>query len=304
MIVILTALESEHAAVLGHLAEVEVRAHRAGTLFDVGVLKSRSDRRIAVAATGMGNLTAAALTERAIVEFQPSAMLFVGVAGGLRDWLELGDVVVATRVYAYHGGRSEDDGFRARPRSWDISHKIEQAARRVHRARKWYTPVPDGTDVFPEVHFHPVAAGDVVLDSRTSEHARQLDHDYNDAIAVEMESAGFALAGHLNDGVPMATVRAISDHAGGAKDTTDGEGWQSVAARNAAAFAVALAEQLDDTSPESAPAQDATTKAEPSPALPPIRNTNIAKGNARVGQQNGINLGGFYAGTRQSGDNR
>ncbi|HWO63103.1 MAG TPA: 5'-methylthioadenosine/S-adenosylhomocysteine nucleosidase [Umezawaea sp.] len=303
MIVILTALESERAAVLGHLAEVEAHEHRAGTLFDVGVLKSRSDRRIAVAATGMGNLTAAALTERAIVEFQPSAMLFVGIAGGLRDWLELGDVVVATRVYAYHGGRSEDGGFRDRPRSWDISHKIEQAARRVSRAREWYAPISDGTGVCPEVHFHPVAAGDVVLDSRTSEHARHLDDTYNDAIAVEMESAGFALAGHLNDGLRTASVRAISDLAGGAKNTTDREGWQSVAARNAAAFAVALAAQLDDPSPEGAPAEDVPA-AEPAPALPPIRNTNTARDNAHVDQQIGVNLGGFYAGTRRSGDDR
>jgi nucleoside phosphorylase len=296
MIVILTALESEYAAVLSHLAEVEVHAHRAGTLFDVGVLKNDPERRIAVAATGLGNLTAATLTERAIVEFQPSAMLFVGIAGGLRDWLELGDVVVATKVYAYHGGRSEDDGFRTRPRSWDISHKIEQAARRVHRKRDWYPP--DGTGVLPEVYFNPVAAGDVVLDSRTSEQARHLDHNYNDAIAVEMESAGFALAGHLNDGFPMATVRAISDHAGGAKDTTDGEGWQAVAARNAAAFAVALAGQLGD-----APAGGGIARAEPKPEPPPIRATFTAKGNAHVGQQIGINHGAYYAGPRQNGEN-
>ncbi|MFD9736489.1 purine phosphorylase [Umezawaea sp. NPDC059074] len=295
MIVILTALESEHAAVLGHLTDVEAHTHRAGTLFDVGVLKSRSDRRIAVAATGMGNLTAAALTERAVVEFQPSAMLFVGIAGGLRDWLELGDVVVATRVYAYHGGRSEDDGFHARPRSWDISHKVEQVARRVHRAREWHKPFSDGA--CPEVHFAPVAAGEVVLDSRTSEHARHLDHAYNDAVAVEMESAGFALAGHLNDGVPMATVRSISDRAGGAKNTTDDQGWQSVAARNAAAFAVALAEQLDD-----APAVK-PTPAE-TPVAPQVHNTNVAKGNATVGQQIGVNHGAYYAAPRQNEDNR
>jgi adenosylhomocysteine nucleosidase len=224
-------------------------------------------------------------------------MLFVGVAGGLRDWLELGDVVVATTVHAYHGGRSEDDGFHTRPRSWDISHQIEQAARRVHRAREWYAPIADGTGTSPEVHFAPIAAGEVVLASRTSEHARRLDHAYDDAIAVEMESAGFALAGHLNDGVPTATVRSISDHAGAAKDTTDGQGWQSVAARNAAAFAIALAGQLDDL-PAEKPAEPET------PAAPRIRNTNVAKGNATVGQQIGVNHGAFHAGPRQSEDNR
>jgi hypothetical protein len=38
----------------------------------------------------------------------------VGVAGALRPSIELGDVVVASQVHAYHGGTAEDDSLRAR----------------------------------------------------------------------------------------------------------------------------------------------------------------------------------------------
>ncbi|GAA4543629.1 5'-methylthioadenosine/S-adenosylhomocysteine nucleosidase family protein [Amycolatopsis samaneae] len=247
MIVVLTALEVEHAAVRAHLTDVERHRHRAGTIFDVGTLSARPGRRVALAATGMGNITAAALTERAIAEFDPSMMLFVGVAGGLRDWLRLGDVVVATRVYGYHGGRSEDDEFLTRPRAWETSHRAEQTARWLARSADWFQQPPSAEPArAPMVHFEPVAAGDVVLNSRVSDLAHQLHRSYNDAVAIEMESAGFAAAGHLNDRVPSITVRGISDLAGGAKDQTDGEGWQQVAARNAAAFAVAVAADLEE----------------------------------------------------------
>jgi adenosylhomocysteine nucleosidase len=298
MIVILTALETEHAAVRAHLISVEQHAHRAGTLFDVGTLPDRPDRRIALAATGIGNINAATLTERAIAEFSPSMMMFVGVAGGLRDWLQLGDVVVATRVYAYHGGRSENEEFLVRPRAWEISHKAEQTARGLARSDDWCGPLPaGGRGAAPKVHFEPLAAGDVVLNSRTSDLAKQLKRTFNDAVAVEMESAGFAVAGHLNEHVPAVTIRAISDLAGGAKDETDSEGWQSIAARNAAAFAVALAATIkDDDTP---PASSETSRP---PAPQPFRNTNIARGDAHVGQQIGINHGDYHAGPHPTGD--
>lgn len=282
MIVMLTALQVEYEAVLRHLVDVREHRHQAGTVFDVGRLAAHPERRVALATIGMGNLTAAAIAERAIAEFRPAAMLFVGVAGGLRDWLALGDVVVATKVAAYHGGRSEDDEFHARPRTWDISHRIEQVARRLPSKDAWRQQF---TESAPAVHFEPIAAGEVVLNSRTSPLREQLRRNYNDVVAIEMESAGVALAGHLNDGVPTATVRGISDLAGGAKDVTDSAGWQSVAAGNAAAFAVLLAAAIDDNN-------SITDKLEP-------RVQNVARDNAKVDQQIGVNYGEtHFGGTR------
>src|SRR5437660_11586425 len=125
MIVILTALQREYKAVRKHLTGLRTRHHAAGTVFEVGSLEEHPDRHVALAVMGDGNVPAATLTERAINEFRPAAVLFVGIAGGLRDWLELGDVVVATRVYGYHGAASEDDAVRTRPRAWDVAHRRE-----------------------------------------------------------------------------------------------------------------------------------------------------------------------------------
>ncbi|MFS8097895.1 5'-methylthioadenosine/S-adenosylhomocysteine nucleosidase [Lentzea alba] len=278
MIVILTALPVEQEAVLEHLVGVREHRHELGTLFDVGTLPGHPGREVAVGVTGQGTLAAAALTERAIAEFSPAAVLFAGIAGGLRPWLEIGDVVVGTKVYAYQGGKSEDAEFLARPRSWDISHELEQVARRVHRARAWHA------DPAPEVCFEAIAAGDVVLNSTTSSVADALHRNYNDAVAVEMESAGFALAGHLAGRVPTAAVRGISDRADGTKSTTDRNGGQLLAARNAAAFAVALA----------AAVQDNGSSAKASEPLPQVHNQNIAQTGANVGQQIGVNTGDFH----------
>jgi hypothetical protein len=44
--------------------------------------------------------------------------------------------------------------------------------------------------------------------------------------------------------LPVLTVRGISDKADGFKHTTDGEGWQPIAAARAAAFARALAAEI------------------------------------------------------------
>jgi 8-oxo-dGTP diphosphatase len=96
------------------------------------------------------------------------------------------------------------------------------------------------------VHFGGVAAGEVVLNSRSSTLARRLRRNFGDAIAVEMESAGVALAGHLNRSTPTLTIRAISDDADGTKAATDARGWQVRAAANAAAFAAALIQHMED----------------------------------------------------------
>ncbi len=284
MIVILTALGVEQDAVLEHLVDIEVHEHDKGTLFDVGAIAGHPEHRVAVGLTGAGTTTAATLTERARAEFSPTAMMFVGIAGGLRDWLRIGDVVVATKIHSYQGGRSEDDQFLTRPRSWEPSHRLEQAARRLPRRHAWYDFLPEqAREEELEVYFVPIAVGDVVLDSTTSPLARRIHMSYNDAVAVEMEGSGFAHAAALGDQVPAVVIRGISDHADGMKATADSAGGQQIAARNAAAFAIALAAALE---PHSGGA--ATTPAPPStPTLPTINNTLVARDHAKVDKQIG-----------------
>nr|WP_218903213.1 5'-methylthioadenosine/S-adenosylhomocysteine nucleosidase [Streptomonospora nanhaiensis] len=237
----LTALNLEYEAVWRKLVGPEVHRHERGTRFEVGTLAG-TKCRVALGLTGKGNHPAAVLAERAIQRFSPVAVLFVGVAGALWDATPLGDVVMATHVYAYHGGTSEDDGLKARPRVWELAHEISQVAAHVGRTGDWAPPAEPGHRP-PRVHFGAIAAGEIVQNSRISHEARWIRKTYNDALAIEMEAAGVAQAGHLN-GSPVAIVRGISDRADGTK-STDGDGtWQPRAAANAAAFAARLAAEL------------------------------------------------------------
>lgn len=240
-VVILTALNLEYQAVRQKLTSPQAHRHERGTRFEVGTVPGTSCR-VALGLTSKGNQSSAVIAERAIQEFSPLAVLFVGVAGALWDATRLGDVVMASHVYAYHGGTSEDDGLKARPRVWEAPHGISQLAAHVARLNDWADSASRPEDA-PQVRFGAIAAGEVVQNSRISAEAKWIRQHYNDALAIEMEAAGVAQAGHLN-GAPVAIIRGISDRADGTKNSADDRTRQPQAAANAAAFAIRLAVEL------------------------------------------------------------
>ena len=243
LVVILTALNLEYEAVRSRLSDPQLHGYVKGTRFEIGAVPGTTCR-VALAMTGKGNHTSGILAERAMEEFDPLAVLFVGVAGAWRDGVTLGDVVVATHVYAYQGGTSEDDGLKGRPRVWEAPHWIIQMASHVVRTGDWIdaSEVPVGERP-PQARFGSIAAGEIVQNSRTSYEAKLLHQHYNDVVAIEMEGAGVAQAGHLAE-YPVAVIRGLSDLADGTKSTDTDRSWQPRAASNAAAFAVRLTREL------------------------------------------------------------
>lgn len=288
MIVILAALEVEYAAMRRQLTELRPHRHAAGTMFEVGVVADCPDNPVALGLAGTGIAAAAIMTERAITEFTPDAVIFVGVAGGLRDWLALGDIVVATRVYSYHGERSEDDGSRIRPRAFETGDEILQTARHLARSQSWRGEPADERNP-PHVHFEPIASGEVVLNSRNSATARRLDQHYNDAVAVETEGAGVAQCGHLQRDLPTITIRGISDHADGRKDSADKAGSQELAAHHAALFARALIASID---------AGETMVGKPNRAPAGMSVVNRVYGNGNTTFQAGVIEGGIHIGAK------
>ena len=246
LVVVRAALNLEDQAVRERLRSPRPHRHARGTRFEIGTLPG-SQGRVVLGLTGKGNQASAVLAERAIQEFSPSALLFVGVAGALWDTPPLGDVVVATHVYAYHGGTSEDDGLKARPRLWEADHQIGQTAAHLARVGEWSRHGPPDHPL-PQAHLGAIAAGEIVQNSRISREAEWIRQTYNDALAIEMEGAGVAQAGHLS-GAPVAIVRGISDRADGTKATEADRKWQPIAAANAAVFALELATELIEAEP-------------------------------------------------------
>ncbi|MEH0418425.1 5'-methylthioadenosine/S-adenosylhomocysteine nucleosidase family protein [Streptomyces sp. B21-083] len=243
-VAVLTALSLEYNAVRAHLTDVETLTHpRYGTKAKLGQLPD-SPWQVAVINMGEGTLTAATLTERVLTWLDPEAVLLVGVAGGLKDDIGIGDVVIATKVYSIHGGKQTPDGFLVRPEAWRASHRLEQAAKEA---------LGDTTDF--QTYFKPIAVGDVVLADRKSELAEHIHTHYNDAAAIEMESSGVTQAVHLAGEAGALIIRGISDKADPNKSGDDETGSQPRAAANAAAAAVAILRELD---PKPVPGQAAT----------------------------------------------
>lgn len=276
VVVVLTALDLEYKAVRKHLKDIEQHRHSSGTRFEIGTVEG-TDCRIAVGLVGVGNSNSAVLAERAIQQFSPVAALFVGVAGAVWDSTPLGQVVVADRVFAYQGGTSEDDGFKARPSEWKTSHHLSQLAHHLERSGTWAARLPldarmsDGGR--PSVTFGAIAAGEVVLNSRVSVEARRIHKHYNNATAIEMEAAGIAHAGHLNS-APVAVIRGISDRADGAKTSANDGTWQPRAAAHAAAFAIELAVELANEAEETSVTPNDSRRTTPPASTTTVNNTS------------------------------
>lgn len=235
--VILTALPLEAQAVIEHLMGVREEEHSKGTIYTCGLLVEEvTSWRVAILTAGMGNPAAALEVERAIAHFQPEIVLLVGVAGGLKD-VKLGDVVAADKVHAYERGKA-GEGFAPRPESWPGGYAAVQRAMQEARKGNWRQRILGvAQEPPPDAIVRPIAAGEKVVASDRAAVYELIRQAYGDAVAVEMEGAGFLLGTHANSGVDALVIRGISDLVVN-KQASDEAGWQQIAATHAAAFAV------------------------------------------------------------------
>jgi nucleoside phosphorylase len=231
--VILTALPVEYLAVRQHLTNLTEETHK-GTVYGRGIfIAPGGNWEIGIVEIGAGNTGAASETERSIAYFNPDVILFVGVAGGIKD-VKLGDVVASTKVYAYESGKAEVT-FKPRPEIGLAAYGLEQRARAEAKKSDWLNRM-SGTEVKPSVFVAPIAAGEKVIASTKSDVYQFLRSNYSDALAVEMEGFGFLEAVRANQQVSAMVIRGISDLING-KAQADGAGSQEIASRHASAFA-------------------------------------------------------------------
>jgi nucleoside phosphorylase len=230
-----TALNLEFIAVQSHLVDIrEKTVHQ--IVYAVGVFIHQGQRcEVIVALAGMGNVESSLATERAIAEFSPDYAFFVGIAGGLKDELKLGDVVAADKVYAYESGKAQKTFF-SRPKAPSVSFAAIQRAGAVAREGNWLRRIRPHPVREPAAYVKPIAAGEKVVDSHESEVFALIKRNYGDAYAVAMEEFGFAAAAQAHPTVTYAVVRGISDAAQD-KAQAEGQNSQQLAARHAAAFA-------------------------------------------------------------------
>lgn len=246
--VIFTAIPVEYQAVRAHLTNVHELLHPEGTVYENGnFIYNGQQWDVSIAETRAGSTNATFEVERAINYLKPGIVLFVGVAGGLKD-VKLGDVVVASKVDDYESGKASAT-FQARPQVGNSTYRMVQRAQAEAKKHDWLQWL-GGTlpDPSPRVFVAPIAAGEKVIASTRSATWRLLQTNYSDALAVEMEGFGFLRAVHANQQVNALVIRGISDLIEG-KSEADAANFQEIAARHAAAFACEMLAKLgkDDT---------------------------------------------------------
>ena len=249
--VILTAIPVEYSAIKKQLSDLKELEHPQGTVYERGtfVRPDSALLQVGIVEIGAGNQGAAFETERALAYFQPKVVLFVGVAGGIKD-VKLGDVVAATRIYGYESGKAETR-FLPRPDVGESSYSMIQRSRAEARKDTWLNRL-DGQpgrclgSEKPRVFVGPIAAGEKVISSSRSYVNRFIRKSYSDALAVEMYGRGFLQAAHANSYVSALVIRGISDLLDNKQDA-DTTGFQKCAAQAASAFAFEVLANIEFT---------------------------------------------------------
>lgn len=249
---IITTVRHESLAVKAHLTKPELLIREKGGLYEYGRFSDPSGEWLVVhAITPQGNSAAGLVASEAHQEFGDfHALMFVGVAGSLKEDIPIGSVVVGDFVYNGHSAKVEDTQILARPHCLDPSLDLLTAAQVLHYTEEWTDLIcaPYGTTL-PNVAEYPckfppssfikgILSGEEVVAGDKSPRFIFLRSHFNDCGAVEMEGWGVMNAARRHN-TPVIIVRGISDMCAG-KDHAKDELHQPIAAAHAAAFAFSI----------------------------------------------------------------
>lgn len=243
---VLSALDEESALLEKSLSDKQERKIR-GVRFVSGKLAGRN---VVLVVSGMGKVNAAVVTTLLIDHFNPSEVLFSGIAGCLNPKLGLGDIVIAERtvqhdlltlerdsvlpmeIFSPVDGKKNPEYFPADPRLLRIARSAASQVRPAAFQR-------DGQDRPSQIVTGLVVTGDQFIGADTKK--KELQDRYH-ADACEMEGAAVAQVCY-QFGVPCLVIRSISDLADDAADK-DVEVFLKMAANNAAVFVKEIIAQL------------------------------------------------------------
>lgn len=232
-IAILTPIEVEYLAVRKFLQDIR-QINAEGSIYEEGTFQGlHHEYSVVIRQSGSKISDIALATEKIIHSFQPSFVLLVGIAGGVKD-VSVGDVIVGTKAYGYESGKETPDGFVSRPDVLPYDLEMIDNARAFARNNNFEY----------KIFFGPIASGDKVISSTDSPVFKILKAHFNDTLAIEMESIGFAKAVLPYKHIRAMNIRGISDMLDN-KTQMDTAGHQPVAAARAAAFAFGLLQNID-----------------------------------------------------------
>lgn len=197
---IIGAMDEEVAKLKEQMSNVRI-TKKAMMEFNQGTLNGK---QVVVVRSGIGKVNAAICTQILVDDFKVEAVINTGIAGSLRSWIDIGDIVISTDALQ-HDMDATNFGYPVGqiPRMEVFSFKADEGL--VELAKEVCE------EVNPEisVYLGRVVSGDqFISDDATKNRILESFAGY----CTEMEGAAIAQAAYLNK-IPFVILRAISDKA-------------------------------------------------------------------------------------------
>ena len=197
---IIGAMDEEVRQLKEKMTNVQVRT-KASMEFYSGNL---FEKDIVVVRSGIGKVNAAICTQILIDEFQVEAVFNTGIAGSLKNEINIGDIVLSTDAVQHDMDvTSFGHGYGVIPRMETSIFPADQELRMLAKAVC--------EEVNPEIKVYEgrVVSGDQFIDDKNKK--KWIANQFQGS-CTEMEGAAIAQAAYLNK-IPFLIVRAISDKA-------------------------------------------------------------------------------------------
>lgn len=200
MLGIIGAMDEEVAKIKEEMTDVTVTTV-AGMDFYQGKLGGRD---VVVVRSGIGKVNAGMCTQILADRFAISAVINTGIAGSLRNEINIGDIVLSTDT-VQHDMDASGFGYKVGqiPRVDTYSFPADETLRNL--------ALECNKAVNPEIQAFTgrVVSGDQFISDKAK---KQWLIENFDGSCTEMEGAAIAQAAYLN-GIPYLVIRAISDKA-------------------------------------------------------------------------------------------
>lgn len=191
----------EEVSILKESMNIEEVVKKASMEFYRGKL---ADKEVVIVRSGIGKVNAAVCTQILISEFGVNCIINTGVAGSLRNEINIGDIVLSKDAlqhdmdatgFGYEPGvipRMDTSIFMADEKLLNLTKQVNEEV---------------NTDI--GTHIGRVVSGDQFISDKEK---KQFLVNQFDGFCTEMEGAAIAQTAYLNN-VPYLVIRAISDKA-------------------------------------------------------------------------------------------
>lgn len=207
---------------------------------------------ILLANTGKpGTIHGALACYKTVSYFQPTYTFFVGIAGGFpKDEQKISDVAISNTIWGYEYGKIETDFQPRLDLTYQPDHALLTNCKIFAAGKEWEEVCKNVEDIgYPVARGGFILSGDKVIDDPDQSFFKAVKDKCSNALAVEMEGVGAAIAINLlmaeNINSRFLMIRGISDMPRKAEDepqTHERDANKNRAAKNAALFTVSFIE--------------------------------------------------------------